>query len=168
MVKEKVAARRERRRLTKGSMLDLWYVINDIKADVFLLRTQVSTARYEKRVGRFLVDTMRRSPGEVKNIRNKHIIYACVIPGAKKRYIGQTSTGRRKRITTHLRHSTRKKKDQWFHCELGKFGPHYAVWLTVHAGGHDNVATMDRLRREAELIYLMDANMNVEGRRQTP
>lgn len=151
-----------KKRIQKAVLWDYWFQLNDLKVTLLRLKIAHSSHRREKKLHTFLAKCAADSPTHDHDVKN--LVYMCVLDNCSKEYIGETSTGRKTRIATHVRQTFRYKGGQHFHRELRKQGTHSGIWIVLHAW-HDStdVSKIQRLRREGTLIWFRNSSWNKTG-----
>lgn len=92
----------------------------------------------------------------------KDVVHCCLLDSSTKEYFGDTSAGRRHRISTHIRHTTKNKGNQWLHRDLAREGAHFGIWHVLHAWD-DGATKIERLRKEGALTWHRDSYWNKLG-----
>lgn len=151
-----------KKRVTKSNLWVVWFSLNDIKVGIHQINLTRSHSRREKKLLKFLSAAMAGSPSA--NWDTKGIVYCCLLDFPTTEYFGETSAGGRHRISTHIRHTTKLKGNQWFHRDLATEGAHFGIWYVLHAG-ESGSTKIQRLRKEGALIWHRDSYWNKLGSR---
>lgn len=154
-----------KKRITKPLLWDTWFQLNDLKVSLLRLKIAHSSHRREKKLNKFLLKCA--SDSRSLDVDSKNLVYMCVLDNCAEEYIGETSTGRRTRIETHVRQTFRYKGAQHFHRQLRKRGTHSGIWIVLHSWPDALETTkIQRLRKEGTLIWFRNSSWNKTGSRQ--
>lgn len=129
---------------------------------VLLHRAACSTAKWEKKWLRYILDSWSRDPVDWSS---PDIIYQSVTIYSRAEYLGETQIGLQKRGGTHIRQAKRKSGKMKLYGFMRSVGPHVVAWLPVKSwSGPVRPTKTQRLEAEAEEIFYRQSELNEIGR----